>query len=261
MSIASRTSTTLAFCAAMMTCAGCSHTPGYPQPGADVSPPDTQLNFQALYKQNCAGCHGENGRDGAALRLNNPAYLAIAGAENIRVATAHGVRDTLMPGFARSAGGMLTDQQIDALVQGMLGTWARRSEFAAVNLPPYSSSSPANPADGQKAYTLACARCHGADGQGVNNPSQKGTSPHSIVDPSYLALVNDQSLRSLVIAGHPQKETPDWRSYIAGYVARPLSAQEISDIVAWIAGHRSSANEQAMRYPHNATGVSGQEAK
>lgn len=261
MNIVTRTSTNLALCAAMITCAGCTHAPGYPKAGADVSRPDKELDFQVLYKQNCAGCHGENGRDGAALPLNNPAYLAVAGAENIRAATARGVNDTLMPGFARSAGGMLTDRQIDALVQGMLGTWARRSEFTAINLPPYSSSSPGSQADGQKAYALACARCHGADGQGVTNPSQKNAAAHSIVDPSYLALLNDQSLRSLVIAGHPEKETSDWRSYITGAGARPLSAQEISDIVAWIAGHRPPASEQAMKSPHNATGVSGQEAK
>ena len=40
--------------------------------------------FRTLYKANCAACHGENGRDGAAISLANPVYLAIAGEENLR---------------------------------------------------------------------------------------------------------------------------------------------------------------------------------
>jgi cytochrome c553 len=66
-----------------------------------------------------------------------------------------------------------------------------------------------------------------------------------------------------VIAGHPGKDAPDWRSYVTGPGARSLSAQEINDIVAWMAGHRLSApNEQAMSNPRgNATAVSGKEVK
>ena len=160
MKVASRTFTTLTMYAALAACAGCTHAPGYPKPGDEVLRPDKELDFQVLYKQNCSGCHGDDGRNGGALPLNNPAYLAVAGADNIRAATTRGVGATLMPGFARSAGGMLTEQQIDALVRGMLHTWARPSEFAGVNLPPYSGSAPGNAADGQKAYAVACARCH-----------------------------------------------------------------------------------------------------
>jgi mono/diheme cytochrome c family protein len=262
MNMASRASIMLATCAVIGACSGCAHAPGYPKAGADVSRPDKELDFHALYMQNCAGCHGENGRDGAAIPLNNPAYLAIAGANNLRTATAKGVNNTLMPGFAQSAGGMLTDQQVESIVQGMLHAWSRPSEFAAINLPPYSSSSAGDAADGQKAYALACARCHGSDGTGIES-APHGASSHSIIDPSYLALVSDQNLRSIVIAGHPGINGPDWRSYIAGPGARPLSTQEINDIVSWIAGHRVSApNEQAGSNPRgNATAVSGKEVK
>ena len=97
---------------------GCKSMPGHPKPGAEVVRPDDVSEFHTLYKQNCAGCHGDNGRNGAAIPLNNPAYLAVAGADNLRAITAKGVGGTLMPAFARSAGGMLTDGQIDVLVQG-----------------------------------------------------------------------------------------------------------------------------------------------
>ena len=51
------------------------------QNSAEVVRPDQQLDFHVLYKQNCSGCHGDNGRGGAAIPLNNPAYLAVAGAQ------------------------------------------------------------------------------------------------------------------------------------------------------------------------------------
>jgi cytochrome c oxidase cbb3-type subunit 3/ubiquinol-cytochrome c reductase cytochrome c subunit len=220
--------------------------PGYAKAGEEAaSRPSRILDFQTLYQQNCSGCHGSNGRDGAAIALNNPAYLAIAGAGTIRAAAAKGVSGTLMPAFARSAGGMLTDEQIDALVQGMLHTWARPSDFAGGNLPPYASDAPGNAMNGQRVYAAACARCHGADGSGAARSAQSDASALSIVDSSYLALVSDQSLRSIVLAGHPEKSTPDWRSYIGGPGGRALTAAEVNDVVAWIAGHRASANEQA----------------
>jgi mono/diheme cytochrome c family protein len=242
----------LALGAVVFACAGCAHVPGVPSPSTDVARPDQQLEFHALYKQNCSGCHGENGRGGAAIPLNNPAYLAIAGTDTLRTATAKGMHSTMMPAFAASSGGMLTDRQVDALVQGILHEWARPSDFSGVALPPYSDASQGNPADGQKAYSIACARCHGVDGTGIKTPSTTTTGrqtntphsiPHSIVDSSYLALVNDQSLRSYIVAGHIDDNAPDWRSYIAG---RALTSKEITDIVTWLAQHRGPVTAQSV---------------
>ena len=226
---------------------GCSRAPGAPSPHLEISRPDQQLDFTALYSANCAGCHGTQGRNGAALALNNPAYLAVAGPLNLRSAIARGLPTTLMPAFARSSGGMLTDQQVDALVVGMLRQWSRPDQFAGVALPPYSPAAPGNSEHGQLSYQAACARCHGADGNGVHpasgEPEPSGGSRNPIVDPSYLALVGDQSLRTIVIAGHPGDQPIDWRTYVNG---RALTSQEISDIVAWLGTHRVPANQQSI---------------
>jgi mono/diheme cytochrome c family protein len=236
---------------ALVACCGCAHVPGAPTEASEVSRPDKQLDFHALYRENCAGCHGENGRGGAAIPLNNPAYLAYAGPQNLRTATAKGVSATMMPALATSSGGMLTDQQVDALIQGMMREWGNPSGFASISLPSYTASSSGNSDNGQKAYAAACARCHGADGAGVKTPDptttgQQVETAHSIVDPSYLALVNDQSLRSYVVAGHLDDNAPDWRSYISG---RALSEEEITDIVAWIASHRAPVAQQSINTP------------
>ncbi len=257
----------LALSAWALACIGCAHVPGYPKPGPEVERPDEVLEFHALYQQNCSGCHGENGRNGAALPLDNPAYLAVAGVDNLRTVTAKGVKGTLMPPFARSAGGMLTDRQIEALVQGMLREWGRPAEFAGVALPPYANSTGGNAADGQKTFVAACARCHGADGMGAKpvaqgKPLPQGASPDSMVDPTYLALVSDQSLRSLVIGGRPDEDVPDWRSYLTGPGAHALTPQEISDIVAWITGHRTpSAGQPTRDAQSNSPRATGKEKK
>jgi cytochrome c oxidase cbb3-type subunit 3/ubiquinol-cytochrome c reductase cytochrome c subunit len=77
-------------------------------------------------------------------------------------------------------------------------------------------------------YAEACASCHGVDGKG-------GPKGGSVVDAAYLALVSDQALRTAVIAGRTDLGMPDWRSDIPG---QPLTAQQITDVVAWMAAQR-----------------------
>ena len=52
---------------------------------------------------------------------------------------------------------------------------------------------------------------------------------------SFLALVSDQGLRTIVITGRPDLQAPDWRGNVPG---QPMSDQEITDVVAWLASRR-----------------------
>jgi mono/diheme cytochrome c family protein len=205
-------------------CIGCTHGSG-----EEVPRPEQVLEFPTLYKQNCAGCHGENGKGGAAAALANPVYLAVAGRAVVRQVVANGVGGKLMPPFAESAGGALTDAQIDSIADGIFKAWGSAQQFPP---PAYAAASKGDPVQGQKAFAEFCARCHGADGAGTKENG-------SIVDPSYLALVSDQSLRSTIIAGRPDQGMPDWRADAAGVGARAMTEQEITDVVAWLAGRRS----------------------
>ncbi|HTF65274.1 MAG TPA: cytochrome c, partial [Edaphobacter sp.] len=85
--------------------------------------PDQVLDFKTLYRENCAACHGENGKNGATISLADPVYLSFAGVDTIQRITASGVPGTSMPPFGKGAGGMLTDQQIAAIANGMMHTW------------------------------------------------------------------------------------------------------------------------------------------
>jgi cytochrome c oxidase cbb3-type subunit 3/ubiquinol-cytochrome c reductase cytochrome c subunit len=203
--------------------------------------PDEVLAFPALYKENCAACHGENGKNGAVLPLANPVYLAVAGEDRLRQVIANGVPGKLMPPFAKSAGGMLTDQQVAALAQGIVHTWGSPDILAAQNPPPYLATQSGDPIRGQQAFTTFCARCHGAAGEGApGDPKSDSGKLGSIVDSSYLALISDQDLRSITIAGLPDRDMPDWRSDLSSSTpAQPLTDQQITDIIAWLASKRT----------------------
>ena len=120
--------------------AGCDALPGRPKPGAHDVLPSQVVAFDALYARHCAGCHGAEGRLGAARPLNDPLYLALVPRERLRQVIARGVPGTSQPAFAQSAGGELTDAQIDALVQGLIATWGRPDAARDAALPPYESA-------------------------------------------------------------------------------------------------------------------------
>ena len=175
---------TILACVLCLAGAGCTRIPGKPGIGSVALRPDQMLDFATLYQQNCAACHGENGKNGAALSLANPAYLATAGIDNIQRVTAAGISGTLMPPFGKAAGGLLTDRQIEVLAQGIVKSWGRPGALGSVTPLPYAGSSPGNPVLGQKAFTLFCARCHGTDGAGSN--ANAGGQRGSLIDPAYL---------------------------------------------------------------------------
>src|SRR5258708_7920444 len=81
---------------------GCSSAPGRPAFDSQVLRPDAVLSFDGLYPQNCAGCHGANGKGGAAVGLGTEVYLSIADDATIRRVAAAGVPGTAMPPFAQS---------------------------------------------------------------------------------------------------------------------------------------------------------------
>ena len=232
-------------CALSLSGLGCSGAPGRPGAGSVVSRPGQVLNFATLYTENCSACHGASGKNGAAISLANPVYLAYAGEANLERVTANGVPGTLMPPFAQSSGGALTDQQIHALADGMIQNWSRPGALTGQTPPSYSSVSAGDATQGQKAFATFCGRCHGADGMGQESLSgSKGAATGSLVNPSYLALVSDQNLRTMIVSGQPEQGMPDWRQDLSGAESRALTDQEIADIVAWLATHRTSAPGQ-----------------
>jgi cytochrome c oxidase cbb3-type subunit 3 len=215
--------------------AGCNSLPGKPSIEDRWISSSNISNFDMLYGQNCAGCHGKGGLLGAARPLNDPLYLALISKEELQEVITKGVQGTNMPAFGLSHGGTLTVKQIEILVEGMESTWARPNDFKDVALPPYSlqaaveqGTGPGDPIRGQEVYRTFCARCHGEQGGGT-------ATTGSIVDRNFLGLVSNQGLRTTVIAGRADLGKPDFRADIAG---KPMTPEQISDVVAWLASQR-----------------------
>jgi mono/diheme cytochrome c family protein len=225
---------------------GCGTPPGQPRAAGAISPaPNDVVEFDALYPSNCAGCHGANGRGGAAIALANPVYLAIVDERSMRAIIADGVRGTSMPAFAQRAGGMLTEQQINALVDGIRSQWSRSAALAGAIPPSYAATSAGEIHQGEAVYQTFCLSCHGVDGRGTPNGS-------AITNDSFLALTSDQYLRTIVIAGRPELSAPDWRGYLHG---RPMSNQEVTDVVSWLASHRVAAAGQPYVVERSTSGA------
>lgn len=209
--------------------AACSTLNREPRTDPEAVAPSQISDFDTLYAQNCAGCHGTQGHGGASIALANPVYLAIVDETAIRKVVANGVRGTSMPAFAQSAGGMLTEPQIDVITSGIFSHWGRKGILDGANPPSYTTKAPGDADHGQLAFGTYCASCHGSEGGGT----PKGSA---ITNDSFLALISDQTLRTIVITGRPELGAPDWRGNLPG---RSMTDQEITDVVAWLASRRT----------------------
>ena len=206
----------------------CSTPHGQPENGSEAFAPNQVVDFGTLYGQNCAACHGAEGRGGASIALANPVYLAIVDENAAHNVVANGVRGTSMPAFAQSAGGVLTDEQINVVTSGVFSRWERKGILDGTNPPSYAAKTTGDAFHGEIVFGTYCASCHGSEGHG-------GSKGSAVTDGSLLALVSNQELRTIVITGRPELGAPDWRGNVPG---KAMTDQEITDVVAWLASRR-----------------------
>src|SRR5215469_2827444 len=131
---------------------------------------DQAVNFDRLFQQNCAGCHGADGTKGPAPPLNDAMFLAIVPDEELLRTIRDGRPGTPMAAFAQERGGPLTEAQVEALAAGLKSRWKSEVEERHP-LPSYladreASSPPTAKLAGEKstagatAFARACASCH-----------------------------------------------------------------------------------------------------
>jgi mono/diheme cytochrome c family protein len=216
--------------ALITSCTGCHRRIGAPDDQDELMRPENVVSFDRLYKQNCSACHGENGSGGPALDLSNPTYQALVDDTSLRRSITSGMSGTEMPAFGEAAGGFLTSQQIDILITGMRMRWAPKNP-GKTPMPSYVDETGGNPNHGGEIFRGNCISCH-------EQGKQK------ITDASYLALVSDQSLRTIVIAGRSDLGQPNWRQVRAN---QPLTDQDVSDVVAYL--HSLRIDTPGQPYP------------
>ena len=130
----------------------------------------------------------------------------------------------------------MTDKQINVLVRGMRQRWAPTGRGQLNRMPPYLQPADADASRGKQVFDRSCASCHKQSKQGITSPD-------------YLALVSDQALRTMIVAGRPDIGEPD--SKHAGPDAS-LSDQDVSDVVRFLGSLRISTPGQP--YPGNREG-------
>lgn len=210
----------------------CDWMPGKPTQAQAWHSPHSVVDFEKIYAESCRGCHGTKDEPSGAITLDNPTYIATIPRDTLRSIIANGIPGTAMVAFSEEHGGILTEKQIDILVEGISALGAKNPPPGP--LPAYSAPL-GDVAAGQTAFGTFCASCHGADGT--------GGKAGSVVHPAYLGLVSDQYLRTIVIAGRNDLGCPDFQNRVAG---KPMSEEEISGVVAWLVSQRKNEFGQPL---------------
>jgi mono/diheme cytochrome c family protein len=225
--------------------AGCD-LPGQPRASDRPVRADRVLDFATLYGQNCAGCHGADGKLGPAPPLNDPLFLAIVPDAVLLRVVEEGRPGTPMPAFSRGKGGPLTDAQVRLLAEGIKPRWAP-ARPAHPEVPPYSvaegePSGTGDAARGREVFGRACACCHGPRGEGGDPKAQEAGA---INDTAFLSLISDQALRRYVITGRPDLGMPDCTEKgDRPDDFRPLTSAEVDDLVALLARWRRGVSDE-----------------
>ena len=181
--------------------------------------------------ENCAGCHGADGRLGAARRARDPVYLALVDDATLRARHRGGRRRAPRCRPSRGAPAARSPtQQIDVLVAGMRARWARPDALAGAALPPY--------AGGRRATRGAARRRTRRTAPAVTAPTGDGRRRRAARSSTARTWRWSATRRCAppCIVGRPDLGMPDWRG------TAPADAddatQEVADVVAWLAAQR-----------------------
>lgn len=82
---------------------------------------------------------------------------------------------------------------------------------------------------GRQLWSLNCASCHGASGQGVDAPALNSQQ--------FLTGVGDDQMHGVIAGGVPGSEMPAWLNDYGG----PLTDQQIGAIVAFVRSWQKTA--------------------
>jgi mono/diheme cytochrome c family protein len=231
-------------------------------------PADQVANFDTLYKTNCAGCHGADGKLGPAPPLNDPLFLAIVpDPELLRVISGGRAvtpaQRSPMPAFGLDKDGPptagpagvvvevreethagarlaspLTAAQVKVLAEGIKKRWgpplSPAGEVPKYLAPKRAGEVKRDEGAGKRVFGQFCAGCHGKEGEGVE---RDGRLRRKINDPAFLALISDQELRRYAITGRPDLGMPpfDGEDGRPKEDFKPLTSVEIDDLVALLA--------------------------
>ncbi|RJP32911.1 MAG: hypothetical protein C4547_12995 [Phycisphaerales bacterium] len=167
----------------------------------------------ALYRANCATCHGRDGEGGIGVSLNSPTFLAVASDAFLRDTIIHGRPNTAMPAWRT-----FDAQEVSDLLAFMRQWQAPRSSVAEVlRLCGNPDATGVSVEIGATLYKANCVMCHGANGEGDLAPT--------LNTQAFLTVVDDEFLARTMIQGRPGTGMPSWQH---------VSSEDVASIVRYI---------------------------
>jgi len=172
-----------------------------------------------LFDRLCATCHGEDGRGGVAVALNQQGFLDRADSEYILKTLLRGRGNTAMPGWAN-----LEDRELADLISYFRSWNNIENAVRAIRLPVTDLE------EGALKYHFLCSRCHGEFGEGETGPA--------IINKDFLHVAGDRFLYETIASGREHTAMFGWSTDL--YNQEKLERGDIGNIVGFM---RNSAQE------------------
>lgn len=179
---------------------------------------------EALYKEHCASCHGEQGLGDLGLPLNQTEFLRLADREYLVETMKHGRPGRVMPSFEH----LLTSEQREKIAEHVLA-WRDGDPLSRPTV------AAGNAEEGARLYQERCADCHGYKGQGGDRDKPRAghiSGEEAIVPPAlnnsgFLAAADDAFIKAVLMQGQQGDHAPrpKWEE---------LNSQQMDDLVAYI---------------------------
>jgi mono/diheme cytochrome c family protein len=144
--------------------------------GQQAANAESLANALTLFREQCSGCHGEQGQGTADAPQVNNAYVRGMSTEQLAEIVGLGVRNTKMEGFT----GRLGEAALAALVS-LLQNWDRTDVQARAPLATEAEIASVTET-GQQLFETWCAICHGMSGEGGAIAPSLNDIPHAPVD-------------------------------------------------------------------------------
>lgn len=171
------------------------------------------IQGKQLFNQYCVACHGDEGKGGIAVALNQKGFLERADGDYMLSTLIRGRRNTAMPSWTN-----LENKKLGDLIS-YLSLWKGNSPTAneLVLLE-------ADREDGALKYHFLCSRCHGEFGEGETGPA--------IINKDFLAVAGDGFLYETIAKGREHTAMFGWTADV--FNQEKLEQDQISNIIGFM---------------------------
>lgn len=175
-----------------------------------------------LYRQNCAACHGAEGKGGVGVPLSLSDFLAGVPDSYLYKTIKHGRPGRVMPAFSN-----LSNSEVNAIV-AHIRSWGPGQPRLSMK------KVEGEAAKGKLLFGNYCASCHGARGEGGAGTGVTFSRPRNLPiiapalnNPGFLNAASDQMIKHTLMKG--RQGTP-----MVSMLKMGLKEQDINDIVSYV---------------------------